>query len=247
MQIIPAVDILDGAAVRLYRGAYDRVTRYADDPAAVVSRWGSEGATVVHVVDLEGARGGPAQVDAVTAVLGAGVPIQLGGGIRSLAAARAAVDAGVNRLVLGSVLVRPGTTAAEITDGVGADRIVAAVDVAHGLARGDGWQRGGSDLSDTVTRLVALGITRALVTGIDRDGTMSGPDIGLLETVKAIAPSLDLIASGGVGSLADIEALAARPDLIDSVIVGRALYEGRFTLPEAIEAAGGATVEGERS
>lgn len=239
MQIIPAVDLLDGAAVRLLRGDYGAVTGYGRDPAAIARGFVSQGAGLVHVVDLEAARGGQRQVDTVEAVLDAGVPIQLGGGIRTARDARWAVDAGASRVVVGSALVGPSDgPGADIVEAVGAEAVVAAVDVRDGRALGSGWLDGGSALGSVLDRIVRLGIPRMLVTGIERDGTMAGPDLDLLSEVRASAPGVALIASGGVGTLDDIGSLVGLGEPVEAAIVGRALYERRFTLGEAIDAAG---------
>ena len=161
MQIIPAVDLLDGAAVRLLRGDYGAVTGYGRDPAAIARGFASQGAGLVHVVDLEAARGGQRQIDTVESVLDAGVPIQLGGGIRTARDARWAVDAGASRVVVGSALVGPSDgPGADIVEAVGAQAVVAAVDVRDGRALGSGWLDGGSALGSVLDRIVRLGIPR---------------------------------------------------------------------------------------
>jgi len=232
VQIIPAVDVLDGAVVRLLHGRYDEVTTYAPDPADVASAWVDEGASLVHVVDLAGARTGVADISLWTAMAGAGVPFQVGGGIRDATSASAALESGARRVVVGSAAVHSSDALGAIVDAVGPQRVVAAIDVRSGLARGSGWEDQGVALSVVVDRVVSAGISVALVTGIERDGAMDGPNVDLLTRVTDLAPDLDLIASGGVGSLEDLVDLADRG--YTAVIVGRALYEGRFTLTEAL-------------
>lgn len=232
MQIIPAVDVLDGAVVRLLHGRYDAVTTYAPDPAVVASAWVEEGASLVHVVDLVGARTGAADTSLWTTM--AGIPFQVGGGIRDAASALAALESGAMRVVVGSAAVHDPNALGAIVDAVGPDCVVAAIDVRSGLARGSGWEDQGVELRVVVHRVVSTGISVALVTGIERDGAMKGPNVNLLTRVTELAPDLDLIASGGVGSIDDLIDLSGRG--YSAAIVGRALYEGRFTLSEAMEA-----------
>jgi len=234
MRIIPAVDVLDGAAVRLTRGDYGAVTVYSDDPGSVASRWAADGVSLVHVVDLEAARTGRRQLGVLAAMAGQGTDLQLGGGIRTAQDARDVIDAGASRVVIGSVLVADEPETARIVDSVGSDRVVAAIDVRDGRAVGSGWLDDGVTVDEMAERITRTGIVAALVTGIERDGTMEGPDIDLLGQVRVLLPDVELIASGGVGSLDDLRSLATPPGLADGAIVGRALYEGRFTLAQAM-------------
>ena len=149
--------------------------------------------------------------------------------------ARRAVDSGATRVVVGSVAIHQPATLAAIIDAVGSSRVVVALDVKEGRARGSGWLDGGESLETVVATIAKAGAMRVLVTGIDRDGVMSGPDVRLLRRVERAAPNLLVLASGGVGSLDDIVALETLG--VEGVIVGRALYESRFTLAEA-QAAG---------
>ncbi len=237
MELIPAVDVLDGAVVRLVHGRYDEVTVYGDDPAAQAAAWMAQGAGLVHVVDLAGARDGTPDRSLWQRLRAAGVRFEIGGGIRNVADATGAVEAGAERVVVGTAAVWDRPVLEEMLAAVGPERLVAAIDVRNGRAAGAGWLDEGRDLATVLPDLAAAGVVRALVTGISRDGTMQGPDVELLEEAAALAPLLRLIASGGVGSLTDLEALAARP--FEGVIVGRALYEGVFTVAEALEVLGG--------
>jgi len=235
--IIPAVDVLDGSVVRLYQGDYDAVTTYGDDPAAVATRWISAGATIVHVVDLEGARSGTPSAGLWKDLANTGISFQVGGGIRDASSARKAVGLGATRVVIGSAAVHDETALARIVAAVGPEAIVAAIDVRNGMAVGSGWLDDGATLEAVVSRVVSAGIGRALVTGIERDGALDGPNTEILETVRDLAPGLSLIASGGVGTLRDLAML--RDDGYEAAIVGRALYENRFTIEEAIEVVAG--------
>ena len=235
MQIIPAVDVLDGSVVRLLHGEYDMVTTYADDPVEAAKEWVADGANLVHVVDLNGARSGKPDPNLWRSLGRAGVPFQIGGGIRDRQTALLAIEAGARRVVLGTAVVHETRVLDEILASCGVERVVASIDVRGGLARGSGWTGSGVDVADVVRRVVNVGVEMALVTGIERDGAMNGPDLELLAEVRALAPELRVIVSGGVSSLADVSALSALS--YDEAIVGRALYEDRFTLPDARKAA----------
>ncbi|MCQ3805257.1 MAG: 1-(5-phosphoribosyl)-5-[(5-phosphoribosylamino)methylideneamino] imidazole-4-carboxamide isomerase [bacterium] len=230
MQVIPAVDILEGRVVRLLRGRYDRVTRYSDDPVEVAGQWVSQGADLVHVVDLSGARSGNPDRRIWEVMAAAGIPFQVGGGIRDASMARAALSAGARRVVMGTAAVWNPEALGEVGP---IERVVAALDIRAGRARGAGWMDEGRSVSQAVAGLRQAGVGRLLVTGIERDGAMTGPDLELLGRVQALS-EMAVIASGGVGDLADLEAVATLG--CEAVIVGRALYERRFTLAEALSA-----------
>lgn len=244
MDLYPAIDLRGGRCVRLYQGDYDRETTYGDDPVAQARAFADEGAAWIHVVDLDAARTGePVNRPVVAAIAAAvDVPVQTGGGVRTEADADALVDAGVARVVL-------GTAALEDPDLV--RRLAARMAVAVGLdARGGevavrGWEQGsGRDVLAVARSFADAGVAALVVTDIGRDGTLEGPDLAGLTDVLA-ATEVDVIASGGVGGLDDLRALAAvgadgaggRP--LAGAIVGRALYERAFTLTEALEAARG--------
>ena len=240
MDLYPAIDLRDGRAVRLYQGDYDQETVYNDDPVAQAVAFAAEGARWIHVVDLDAARSGrPLNRNVIAEIAGAvDVPVQTGGGIRDAAAAEALFEAGVARVVL-------GTAALEQPELV--RRLAAEMPVAVGLdARGRevavrGWEKGsGRDLLDVAREFAEDGVAALIVTEIGRDGTLAGPDLaGLTEVLDA--SELPVIASGGVGSLADLQALdglRGSGRRLSGAIVGRALYEGSFTLADALAAAG---------
>jgi phosphoribosylformimino-5-aminoimidazole carboxamide ribotide isomerase len=239
VELIPAIDLLGGRVVRLARGAFDAVTEYGDDPVAVARRWAEEGASRIHVVDLDAAREGrPLQVEVVAAIVsGAAVPCQVAGGIRSREQASAALAAGADRVVLGSALIERPELGADLVARHGTQHIVAALDVRGGQAVGDGWVPGARerDVLALAGTLARAGLRLFAITAIARDGGMQGPDLELLSSVRAVVPQATVIASGGVASLDDIRALADAG--YGAAIVGRALYEGAFTLSEALEAA----------
>ena len=244
MELYPAVDLLDGRCVQLYQGDYDRSTVYGDDPVAQAKAFAAEGAPWVHLVDLDAARtGDPRNRELIAAVAGAvDVPVQTGGGVRDDAAADALFAAGVRRVVV-------GTAALEDPDWV--RRLAARYrgGVAVGLdARGRdvavrGWvESSGRDVVDVAREFEDAGVAALVVTEIGRDGTLQGPALDQLAAVLE-ATSLDVVASGGVGTLDDLRALAgltAGTRGLQGVIVGTALYEGAFTIVEAVEVAAGA-------
>lgn len=244
MNVIPAVDVLDGAVVRLRRGDYDQVTAYGDDPVVMVSSFGRQGAALVHVVDLAAARSGSVSPGLWESVVATGIAVQAGGGVRDAETAARLVSLGVARVVVGTAAVHPDGPLEEIVSAVDRSRLVVGLDVRAGRVRGSGWTDEGRPLIEVVDRLVTAGAGRVLVTGIETDGTLHGPDRALLRKVRDLAPDLAIIASGGVGTLEDVRALATGD--WEAVIVGRALYEGAFTLPAAIEVAASAGRRGRR-
>ena len=239
MELIPAIDLLDGRIVRLSRGAYDAVTDYGDDPVEVARGFAKDGAERIHIVDLDAAREGrPIQADAISRIVAAvDVTCQVAGGIRDADAVINVLRSGADRVVMGSALISSPTLARILVERHGPDRIVAALDVRDGQALGDGWVKDarGAEVIGLAKTIAEAGIRWFAVTAIARDGQMSGPDLELLEAVRSAVPQSAIIASGGVGSLADIRALADRR--FDAAIIGRALYEGAFTVPEALSAA----------
>jgi phosphoribosylformimino-5-aminoimidazole carboxamide ribotide isomerase len=242
MDLYPAIDLRDGRCVRLYQGDYARETVYGDDPVAQAKAFAAGGASWVHVVDLDAARTGVySNREVVTAIAAAvDVPVQTGGGVRDDAAADALLSAGVRRVVVGT---------AALDDPAWVRRLAARHPgrVAVGLdARGRdvavrGWvEASGRDLVDVARGFDDAGVAALVVTEIGRDGTLSGPALDQLSAVLE-ATSLDVIASGGVGSLDDLRALGALEvggRRLAGTIVGRALYEGAFGLADAVAAVG---------
>lgn len=231
MDVIPAVDVLGGKVVRLLRGEYSQSTEYGESPAAALRQWADAGAPLVHVVDLAGAKSGVPDTDLWAALAGEGVRFQLGGGIRDTVRAEQAVAAGVQRVVLGTAAVWQPDVLSSTVAAVGTDRVVAAIDVRRGRATGSGWRDDGRVLEVVVADVAEAGVTTVLVTGIERDGTMEGPNLDVMMAVGRIAPHIELLGSGGVGTLEDLCALSAAGAA--GAIVGRALYEGQFTYAEA--------------
>ncbi len=230
-QLIPAVDVVGGEAVRLRQGAFDDVVARAGDPAELVARFAALEPPLVHVVDLDGARTGRIRSELVRglAAAAAPTPVQASGGIRSLADAQELLEAGAARVVVGTAALDSRQALAELASELG-ERLVVAVDARDGRVAVAGWSRV-TELSpdEFAERCAEGGVRRLLCTAIDRDGAMSGPDLGLLERVRDRS-GLPVLAAGGVRSDADVDALAALG--LEGVVVGRALLEGRVTLPE---------------
>jgi phosphoribosylformimino-5-aminoimidazole carboxamide ribotide isomerase len=233
--LYPAIDIRDGRAVRLVQGDYEREKAYDDDPVVAARRWVDGGARWLHVVDLDGARAGePVNLEHVRRIVAAvGVPVQLGGGLRDSKKVEEAMSSGAERVVLGTAAVRDPEMAEAIAAAHG-DRVVASVDARSGKVAAEGWTESSElDTAEVVAALTARGIRRFIYTPVDVDGLMEGPDLDSLREV-AQATDGELIYSGGVGSLDHLRELAELGlDNLAGVIVGMALYEGRFTVAEA--------------
>jgi len=234
MIVIPAIDLLNGKAVRLRQGDYDQVTHYDRDPAEIASRWRAL-VSRLHVVDLEGARAGQTvQRELVARIVAAfGPGVQVGGGIRDLAAIEATLSLGVERVVLGTAAIKDPAlvrTAASRWPG----RVVVAVDAKDGWVATEGWEETSDRrVEDLVAELSALPLGGLLYTDIARDGTEVGPNVEATARLAA-SSEIPVIASGGVGTLAHLAALAQAPGGIAAAIVGRALHEQRFTLADAV-------------
>ncbi len=240
MILYPAIDIRDGRAVRLLQGDYERETAYDDDPVVAAMRWADAGATWLHVVDLDGARAGePVNLDHVRRIVAAvEIPIQLGGGLRDSKKVEEAISAGAERVVLGTAALRDPDVAEAIA-AVHGDRVVAAVDSRAGKVAAEGWTEPSAIApAELASRLAERGVRRFIYTPVEVDGTMQGPDLESLREV-AEASDAELVYSGGIGTLDDLRALAGLGiENLGGVIVGRALYEGRFGIAEAREILG---------
>lgn len=235
MILYPAIDLKDGQCVRLLRGDMDAATVFGEDPAAQARAFAAAGCQWLHIVDLNGAFAGrPVNGDAVGAVLGAvEVPVQLGGGIRDRVAIERWLEAGVKRVILGTVALRdPDLVRAAARAHPG--RVAVGIDAREGLVAVEGWAET-SDVTatDLARRFEDAGVAAIVYTDIDRDGAMQGPNVGATAAL-ARAVSIPVIASGGVSSLDDLKALKQSGAPLDGVISGRALYEGRLDLSEAI-------------
>jgi phosphoribosylformimino-5-aminoimidazole carboxamide ribotide isomerase len=241
--LYPAIDIRGGQAVRLLQGDYERETTYDADPVDAAERWAGEGAQFLHVVDLDGAKAGaPRNLEAVRRIAAAvECPIQVGGGLRDAASVDAVLAAGAARVVIGTAALRDPEFLAATVERHG-ERVVVSVDARDGKVSLSGWtETSDVDVAAAVADLSGRGVARFLCTAIEVDGTMEGPALTELSRIAA-GTEARVMASGGVGKLADLRALAAaakyHPNL-EGAIVGRALYERRFTVTEAIGALSG--------
>jgi phosphoribosylformimino-5-aminoimidazole carboxamide ribotide isomerase len=233
MQVIPAIDLRGGLCVRLRQGDFDQETIFGDDPAAMAQRWESEGAARIHLVDLDGAKAGhPVNVDAVRQIVARiRVPCQLGGGIRDEATIAAWLEAGIERVVVGTQALRDPEWFGRMAEAY-PDRLLLGIDARDGRVATQGWLETSSITALTLARQFdALPIAGIVYTDIARDGTLEGPN---LEAIGAMSEAVrsPVIASGGVGTLEDLTRLSTLP--IAGCIVGRALYDGRFTLRSAL-------------
>ena len=231
--IYPAIDIRGGKCVRLVEGDFNRETVFDQDPADAALRWEAAGATHIHVVDLDGARNGePVNLDAIRRIRDSiGVNIQVGGGIRSVDHARSLIDLGVDRIILGSAIVSSLETVRDIADAF-PGKIAAGLDARDGRLATDGWLvQSDVKATDIARNLIQSGISTIIYTDIRRDGTLAGPNLDALSEMIAIEGA-QVIASGGIGTIGDVRAVAEAGAA--GVIIGRALYDGRVDLAEAL-------------
>ena len=240
MIIIPAVDIKNGKCVRLLQGRMEDETVYSDTPWEMALRWQKAGGTIVHIVDLNGAfEGYGVNDDAVREIVKrVDMVTELGGGIRNMVRINALLDMGVDRVILGTAAVENPALVSEAIEKYGPEKIIVGIDAKNGIAATRGWtEEGGQSAVELGLDMKDLGIERIIYTDIARDGMLTGPNIAETENM-ARKTGLKITASGGVSSLDDIRALKQiEHSGVDSVITGKALYEGKFELEEAIEVA----------
>jgi phosphoribosylformimino-5-aminoimidazole carboxamide ribotide isomerase len=242
MDLIPAIDMLDGGAVRLVRGDYERRAASVSDPAELVAAWVRAGVRWLHLVDLEGARAGrPAHLELARELVASArgvdpeVRIELGGGLRSTDDVAAAFEAGIDVAILGTAAVEdPGLVAACVARWPG--RIAVSIDARGGRVAVDGWTRtAGDDPLKLASAMAGAGIAHLIVTAVERDGTRGGPDLEVMRAMRGAVPGTRLVAAGGIGTAEDLRQLA---DLgVDGTVVGLALVDGSLDIGEALEAA----------
>lgn len=233
MIIYPAIDLLDGRCVRLSQGNYNKVTVYSENPAEFAAVWTKKGAGFIHVVDLNGARTGIPENDDILAriVREAGAPVQVGGGIRSIERIDKLLELGIERVILGTSAVRNPDFVKEAVRKYGKS-IVIGIDARDGYVAVDGWEKKSSRMAvEFACEMESLGVAHIIYTDIARDGMLTGPNIMAMETMVS-SVGCSVIASGGVGTIDDI--LALNKTGVSGVITGKALYENRFDLEEAI-------------
>ena len=238
--LYPAIDLLEGRAVRLHKGDRKTARVWAEDPVAQARAFVQQGATVLHVVDLDAAFGGRRQLELIGRIARAAAPalVQVGGGIRDVSAAEETIAAGAARIILGTAAVEDPGLAATAVERFGPDRVACGIDVKDGRTATRGWTEArGPSAAGLAKELAGGGVRCFVVTAVARDGTLEGFDLALLRDVEAAAPAARLIASGGAGDLSHLRALvAAGLRTLAGAIAGTALYEGRFTVGEGQKA-----------
>lgn len=239
--VLPAIDLRGGRVVRLRQGDFALETTYSDDPVQVAREFADAGARWLHIVDLDAARSGrPTQgsvIAAIIAAVGERTRVEVAGGLRDETAVAAILETGAARAVVGTAALRDATFAGRLVTTHGTDRIAAAIDVRAGRAIGHGWSAddAGIDAEEAMERLADVGVTSFEVTAIERDGLLEGPDRALYERLVRLGRGA-VIASGGITTLADLRDVRAQG--CTGAIVGKALYEGRLDLAQAIALAG---------
>ena len=240
MDVIPAIDLLEGRCVRLYQGDYARAQIFNDRPAEVARQWVEQGASWLHVVDLDGAKAGKlVNQSAIEAILQAvSVPVQVGGGLRDRTSVAQLLTLGVQRVILGTIAVEQPQMVAELC-GEFPGRIVVGIDARNGRVATRGWLETSEVLAtELAEQMQQLGAAAIVYTDIQRDGTLQGPNMAALRELAAVV-DLPVIASGGISSITDLLSLLALEPLgVTGVIVGRALYTGDITLKQALQAIG---------
>ena len=240
MEVIPAIDILGGQCVRLYQGDYGQVQTFDQDPVAVAQRWVDAGATRLHLVDLDGAKAGqPVNLPAIAAIAQAvPIPVQVGGGLRDRASVADLLNLGVQRVILGTIAVEQPDLVSQLAQEF-PGQIVVGIDARNGKVATRGWIETSEVVAtDLAQQMAQAGAAAIIYTDIHRDGTLQGPNLEALREVAAAA-QIPVIASGGVSSLTDLfNLLALEPLGVTGAIVGRAIYTGEVSLPEAIRAVG---------
>lgn len=236
MEILPSVDLMGGKVVRLVQGDPDRAKVYSADPVATARRWEQEGASGLHVVDLDAALERGSNLSLVEAILKAvSVDVEVGGGVRSLPRASRLLKAGADRVILGTAAFSDPTLPSALVKQFGGERVMAALDYREGTVVVRGWRETSKDLVQALNLLRRKGVRKFLLTDVNRDGTLGGPDV---ETLRRIARTrgVEVVASGGIRGLTDLAAL--KQTGVTGVVVGTALYEGLFSLQEAFRAVG---------
>ncbi len=235
MMIFPAIDIKEGKCVRLLRGEFDQKTVYFDDPVEAALEWERKGAKYIHIVDLDGALHGKGKNrEAVKRILeSVNVPLQLGGGIRTVEIAAGWIDMGVSRVILGTAAVKNPEIVSELVEKVGADKVLVSIDAKKGMVCTEGWMETSElEAAAFAEDLEAKGVKTIVYTDIAKDGTMVGPNFDELSKLQKVT-RMDIIASGGIGDVGHVKKLAQMG--LYGAITGKALYEGTLQLEEALE------------
>ena len=239
MEVIPSIDLKAGRCVRLYQGDYQRETVYSDDPAAVAQSWEEQGASRLHLVDLDGAlAGSPANFEAISTIISRlTIPVQVGGGIRDAGSAGLVLETGAARIVIGTAAVEDPSLVEQLCRDYGSGRVVVALDARDGMVSTRGWvEQTSVTATELARRMASLGVERVLYTDISRDGTMTEPNFAANEELVR-SSGMAVLASGGIASLEHIRSLVETG--VEGGIVGRAFYDGTMSLKDAMGAAAG--------
>ncbi|HJO93020.1 MAG TPA: 1-(5-phosphoribosyl)-5-[(5-phosphoribosylamino)methylideneamino]imidazole-4-carboxamide isomerase [Victivallales bacterium] len=238
MKVIPAIDIISGKCVRLIQGDYNNKTIYSDCPIEVAKNWESKGAEYLHLVDLDGAKAGePINIDLIKKICNSlEIPCECGGGIRSLMDAKLVLDAGVDRIILGTAAVQNFNLVRELLNIYGAERIVIGVDTKYGKVAVKGWLEASDvEVGKLVLQFAEIGVKRFIFTDISKDGVLMGPNFEATEKLCSTAPKANIIASGGVGNIehiAKLKDLSEQYKNLEGVIVGKALYDNKINFED---------------
>jgi len=231
VKIIPAIDILNSNCVRLTKGDYDSVKIYSHDPVKVAKNFQEQGIKYLHIVDLDGARDGkPVNHGAIAAIIkAANLKVQIGGGIRRLEDAENLFKIGVSKIIIGSMLIRDPNFFKKLINKYGKDKIIAGIDAKNNMAAISGWVKTTKNTYESlIQKAIDLGTQEFIVTDIDKDGMLKGPNLEMYKNIKAKFPKIKIIASGGVSCQNDINKL--KKIKVAGVIVGKAIYEGKIKL-----------------
>jgi len=237
MEVFPALDVFDQKVVRLYKGDFNKTTIYSENPIKIAENFAAQGAKWVHLVDLEGAKkGAPVHLDLLRKLSQIGLKVQFGGGLRTFDDVEKALTSGAFRVMIGSLLFKGEGTPMALIDKFG-NRVIPAIDIKEGMVATHGWGKTRPlSPSDAVRELLGMGYKTFLITSVDRDGTLMGPDRALYDSIIAKAsPKPEIIAAGGIASISHI--LELKRSGLNGVVLGKALYEGKIKLSEALEVA----------
>jgi len=240
LQLIPAIDLMNGKIVRLSRGDPKTAKVYDQfgGPVETARKWKEEGATKLHIIDLDAALGTGDNLSVIAEITeSVELPIQVGGGIRKIETAQKLLTMGISQVILGALAFSNPKAVTQIQQEFGTETVIVALDNRNGKIMVEGWKTPITwGIKEALKKFTALGVKTFLITSITKDGTLSGPDIGTLSEVRRF-PNVKIIAAGGIGSLNNLTALKRVG--VEGVIIGKALYEGRFTLKEALKSVGG--------
>lgn len=232
MKIIPSIDLLEGNVVRLIKGKAEQKITYSNDPITIAKRWEEQGADLVHIVDLDSAlRTGNSNIELISKVVNAlRIPVQIGGGIRSIDSLKLVLEMGVSKVVLGTMAFKESNSLKRLAKTI-SSKIIISIDQSNGMIMLDGWREtSGFDILHGINMFMSMGLNEFLLTSIDRDGTLTGPDVETLSFAASISGT-NIIASGGISSVLDL--LRIRNTGCSSAILGRAIYEKKFSVSQA--------------